>query len=135
MAISHYTVGPGKLSFTSPSGSFESQITAARVTVNTNRGESLKVLSGEEIPGDSRYDFTLEASCLQDLKTSGIVDFSWKNMGKTVSFTYTPNNSLSATVTGQCLVDPISIGGNVGDRATSDFAWPCVGKPTFKPAA
>lgn len=135
MAISHYTVGPGKLSFTSPSGSFESQITAARVTVNTNRGESLKVLSGEEIPGDSRYDFTLEASCLQDLKTSGIVDFSWKNMGKTVSFTYTPNNSLSATVTGQCIVDPISIGGNVGDRATSDFAWPCVGKPTFKPAA
>lgn len=134
MAISSYTVGPGKLTFSSPSGSFESQITSARITTSASRSESLKVLSGEEIPGDSTYKFTLEATCLQDLKTAGIVDFSWKNMGKTVSFTYTPNSALKATVTGKVVVDPINIGGKVGERADSDFSWECIGKPAFTAA-
>mgnify|MGYP007017177171 CR=1 FL=1 len=135
MAIQQYTVGPGKLTFSSPSGSFESQVTAARVTVNSKRADDLKVLSGESIPGDSDYDFTLEGSCLQDLKKSGFVDYTWTNMGKTASFTYTPNNSLGATVTGQVVIDPISVGGNVGERATSDFAFPCVGRPKFTGAS
>ena len=135
MAIQHYTVGPGKLTFSSPSGSFESQVTAARVTASSKRSDDLKVLSGESIPGESDYTFNLEGSCLQDLKKSGFVDFTWTNMGKTASFTYTPNSSLAATVTGQVVIDPISVGGNVGERATSDFSFPCVGLPKFKGAA
>lgn len=135
MAIQSYTVGPGKLTFSSPAGSFESQVTSARVTVSSKRSDDLKVLSGESIPGESDYTFNLEGSCLQDLKKSGFVDFTWTNMGKTASFTYTPNSSLAATVTGQVVIDPISVGGNVGERATSDFSFPCVGLPKFKGAA
>lgn len=131
MAISYYTVGPGKLTFSTPSGSFESQITAARLTTSSNRTDDLKVLSGESIPGESNYKFNLEGSCLQDLKKSGLVDFTWTNMGKTANFTYTPSNAISATVTGQVVIDPISIGGNVGERATSDFSFACVGTPKF----
>lgn len=135
MAIQSYTVGPGKLTFSSPAGSFESQVTSARVNVSSKRSDDLKVLSGESIPGESDYTFNLEGSCLQDLKKSGFVDFTWTNMGKTSSFTYTPNSSLGATVTGQVVIDPISVGGNVGERATSDFSFPCVGRPKFKGAA
>lgn len=135
MAINHYTVGPGKLTFSSPAGSFESQITAARVTVNSKRSDDLKVLSGESIPGESDYTYTLEGSCLQDLKKSGFTEFTWTNMGKPASFSYTPNNKLAAKVEGQVVVDPITIGGTVGERATSDFAFPCVGKPRFTAGA
>lgn len=135
MAIKHFVVGPGKLTFSSPSGSFESQVTSARVNVSSKRSDDLKVLSGESIPGESEYTFTLEGSCLQDLTKSGFADFTWTNMGKTVSFTYTPNDALKATVTGKVVIDPISIGGNVGERATSDFAFPCVGQPKLTPGA
>ncbi len=133
MAIQSYNVGPGKLTFSSPSGSFESQVTSARVTVSSKRSDDLKVLSGESIPGESDYTFNLEGSCLQDLKKSGFVDYSWNNMGKTATFTYTPNNALGGKVEGQVVIDPISIGGNVGERATSDFSFPCVGRPKFTP--
>lgn len=135
MAIKHYTVGPGKLTFSSPAGTFESQVTAARVTPSANRADSLKVLSGEEIPGESNYTFTLDISLLQDLTKSGIVEFSWNNMGKTASFTYTPSNAVKATITGQVVIDPISVGGTVGERATSDASFPCVGTPKFTAGA
>lgn len=131
MAISHYTVGPGKLTFSSPAGSFESQVTSARVNVSSKRSDDLKVLSGESIQGESDYNFTLEGSCLQDLKKSGFTEYTWNNMGKTATFTYTPNNKLGAKVEGEVVIDPISVGGNVGERATSDFAFPCVGRPKF----
>ncbi|CAM4368529.1 MULTISPECIES: hypothetical protein [Corynebacterium] len=135
MAISSYIVGPGSLTFSSPAGTFSSQITSAKVTTSSKRSDPLKVLSGEEIPGESDYTFTLEATALQDLSKSGIVDFSWKSMGKTADFTYTPNTKEGAKVSGKCVIDPISIGGDVGERATSDFSFQCLGKPSFTPKA
>lgn len=138
MAIKHYTVGPGTLKFTigsasSGSTSFESQITKAVVNTSVDRGDSLNVLSGESIGGTPDYKAQLEFSCLQDLTANGIVDWSWKNMGKDAQFTYTPSTEVGATVTGKVTVDPISIGGEVKGRATSDVTFQCVGMPTFTP--
>ena len=134
MAIRAYTVGPGTLTFTGAKAEqVSSHITAARITTNANRGDNLKVLSGEEIPGESTYTFALEVSCLQDLDQHGLIDFSWTYMGTAVPFVYTPNTENEAQVSGQVVVDPISIGGPVGDRATSDFTWNIVGKPEFSP--
>lgn len=134
MAIRAYTVGPGTLTFTGTNTAIQSQVTAARVTTNANRGDDLKVLSGETIPGESTYTFALEVTVLQDIVAKGIIDFSWVNMGKQVDFTYTPNTESRATITGKVVVDPISVGGPVGDRATSDFTWNIVGTPKFTPA-
>lgn len=136
MAIRAYTVGPGTLTFSGGKAEqVSSHITAARITTKADRGDNLKVLSGEEIPGESTYSFALEVSCLQDLMVDGLVDFSWNYMGQVVPFVYTPNTANEAMVSGQVVVDPISIGGAVGDRATSDFTWNCVGRPTFSPLA
>lgn len=135
MAIKTVTVGPGSLTFSTPAGTFSSQITSCRVATSANRGDTLRVLSGEEIAGESTYEYSLEATCLQDLNKSGIVDFSWTNAGKTADFTYTPSTSNGAKIVGKCVVDPIAIGGPVGERATSDFTWLVVGAPAFTPSA
>lgn len=133
MAIKSVTVGPGDLTFATDSQTFASQITSARVTVGVNRGDELKVLSGESIPAEATYTYELEATALQDLSANGIVDWSWKQAGKVASFVYTPNKANAATVKGSVVVDPISVGGEVGQRATSDFTFPIVGTPTFTP--
>lgn len=134
MAINATTVGPGTLTFSNPSATVASQITAARVNTSARRGDTLKVLSGEEIASESDYGFTLEFSCLQDMVANGLVDFSWKNRGKTASFTYTPNTAAKGTIAGSVVVDPISVGGPVGERATSDVTWNIVGVPRFTPS-
>lgn len=133
MAIKSVTVGPGDLTFATDNQTFASQITSARVTVGVNRGDELKVLSGESIPAEATYTYELEATALQDLSANGIVDWSWKQAGKTATFTYTPNKANAATIKGTVVVDPISVGGEVGQRATSDFTFPIVGTPTFTP--
>lgn len=133
MAIKSVTVGPGDLTFATDSQTFASQITSARVTVGVNRGDELKVLSGESIPAEATYTYELEATALQDLTANGIVDWSWKQAGKTAAFVYTPNKANAATIKGTVVVDPISVGGEVGQRATSDFTFPIVGTPTFTP--
>lgn len=133
MAIKSVTVGPGDLTFATDSQTFASQITSARVTVGVNRGDELKVLSGESIPAEATYTYELEATALQDLSANGIVDWSWKQAGKIASFVYTPNKANAATIKGNVVVDPISVGGEVGERATSDFTFPIVGTPTFTP--
>lgn len=133
MAIKSVTVGPGDLTFATDSQTFASQITSARVTVGVNRGDELKVLSGESIPAEATYTYELEATALQDLSANGIVDWSWKQAGKVASFVYTPNKANAATIKGTVVVDPISVGGEVGQRATSDFTFPIVGTPTFTP--
>ncbi|MFR9919946.1 hypothetical protein ACL1G5_10335 [Corynebacterium striatum] len=131
MAISSYVVGPGSLTFTTPSGSFEAQITKAQVTPAVNAGDDMKVLSGEKLGGKRDYTATLDVTCLQDTSTTGLVAYSYNNAGKTVSFTYTPNTSAGVKIAGQCIVDPISVGGEVGSRATSDFSWSCPDLPKF----
>lgn len=138
MAISTYTVGPGTLKFTLAGASksetpFESQVTKCVINTSADRGDQLNVLSGESIGSEPDYKAQLEVSVLQDLKKNGIVDWSWTNMGKEATFTYTPNTAEAATVTGKCTIDPISIGGEVKSRATSDFTWDCIGMPTFTP--
>lgn len=135
MAIASVVTGPGTLTFSSPAGTFSSQITSLKVTTSVKRGDALKVLSGEEIPPESNYSAQLEGSCLQDLTQNGFVEFTWKNMGKETSFVFEPNKALGAAVSGKVLIDPISIGGKVGERATSDFSFACVGMPKFDPKA
>lgn len=135
MAIKSYMVGPGTLSFTTPSLEISAQVTKAVVTPNVETGDNIHVLSGEVLAGDRTYTGQLEVTALQDLTKSGLIDFSWTNAGKEVSFTYTPNTAEGAKIAGKCVVDPISVGGDAKTRATSDFTWQCPTLPTFTPKA
>ncbi|OFT50498.1 hypothetical protein HMPREF3153_09740 [Corynebacterium sp. HMSC06C06] len=133
MAIKSYVVGPGTLTLSTPALDLAAQVTKCAVTPSVDREDPLHVLSGESRAGDSKYSATLDVTFLQDLSKSGIVDYSWQNAGKEVAFTYTPNTAEGAKVTGVITMDPVSIGGDVKSRATSDVSWQCTGLPKFAP--
>ncbi|MFW9180588.1 hypothetical protein ACOI9H_01690 [Corynebacterium striatum] len=135
MAIASYTVGPGTLTFTlgTPTQDISAQVTKAEIKPQVEKGDNLKVLSGESLAGDRSYSATLDVTLIQDLAKSKIIDWSWSNAGKTATFTYKPSTAAGATITGPVVIDPIQIGGEVGSRATSDFSWDCPSLPTFTP--
>jgi hypothetical protein len=68
---------------------------------------------------------------VQDLDTAGLVAWSWAHKGEDVPFTYTPSTAVGTAITGTVTVDPLSIGGDIGSKPTSDFTWTCVGFPTL----
>jgi len=130
-------LGPGtlKVGETGTEIDFTCQVTAARVEWEVDAEDAVQVLCGDSVPGARTYSAVLTGSVLNDMgATVGIIEFSWANKGTTQPFTFHPSTNTGVKqVTGELIVDPLSIGGDeVGQNMTSDFEWACVGEPDLE---
>lgn len=126
-------LGPGSLTVGAVGAplDFSGRCTSAKVTWKVDTSDDVPVLSGSTIAGDRTYTATLEATVYQDdlyPGPGGLVDYSWANKGAQVPFTYTPYTGGRA-ITGELIVDPLDVGGDVQKKNTSDLKWGCVGEP------
>ena len=128
-------LGPGSLIFgaTGQTLDISCQVTACKVTFDSDKEDDLPTLCGGTITGEKIYTAKLEASAAQDLETNGLIDWTWKNAGKQVPFTVIPTEGEAAAVKGTVTVDPVEYGGDVKKRNISDAEWDIVGLPTFTP--
>jgi hypothetical protein len=94
-----------------------------------NSEDAITTLSGDTLGGARTYGAELDVTAVQDLDTAGLVAWSWAHKGEDVPFTYTPSTAVGTAITGTVTVDPLSIGGDIGSKPTSDFTWTCVGLP------
>lgn len=133
MAIQSFIVGPGSLIFGAPGDPDEmaAQITSCTLTPSTDVGDPVDVLSGEQLPGERETTWVLEGTFLQDLKATGITAYTLDNAGLTKPFTYIPNNAHDRSASGNVIIDPTAIGGDVKARATADFEFSVVGTPAL----
>src|SRR5262245_24058217 len=130
-------LGPGELSVgeTGTAVDFTCQVTAAQVEWEVDEGDDTPVLCGETVPGERTYSSHLTGTLFQDLgAASGIVEYSWLHKGEEVPFTFVPNTAAAKQVSGNLILDPLSVGGDeAGANMTSDFDWAIVGEPTLGP--
>lgn len=128
-------LGPGSLTFGDVGSLLDisCQVTACKITTDFDAEDDLPTLCGGVIKGSRSYTFTVEATAAQDLEKGGLIDWTWKNAGKEVPFTFTPLSGSAAAVKGRVVIDPVEFGGDVAKRNTSDFKFSCVGSPTFTP--
>jgi hypothetical protein len=126
-------LGPGTLTVGTVGAplDFSGQCTSAAVTWKVDNEDDTPVLNGGVLAGDRTYTATLEATVYQDdLAAGGLVDYSWANKGTQVPATYTPYSG-GRSITGQLIVDPLDVGGDVNKRNTSDIKWAFVGEPAL----
>jgi len=126
-------LGPGSLAIGAVGSSvdFAPRCTSAKIVPKVDTSDDVPVLDGSTVAGDRTYSATLEATVYQDdlyPGPGGLVDFSWANRGLQVPATYTPYAGGRA-ITGELIVDPLEIGGDVGKKNTSDLKWAFVGFP------
>ncbi|UEA83102.1 hypothetical protein [Tsukamurella paurometabola] len=130
-------LGPGSLIFGSGTGAslldISCQVTAAKITFDSDKEDDLPTLCGDTIAGEKLYTSKLEFSAGQDNEKDGLIDWTWKNAGKEVPFTFIPKEGEAAAVNGRVIVDPVEYGGDVKKRNISDAEWDIVGLPTFTP--
>lgn len=133
MPIKSFIVGPGSLVFGAPGDPDEmsAQITSCTATPSTDVGDVLAVLSGEELPGDRTTTWVLEGNFLQDLTETGITTYTLEHDGDQVPFVYIPNEVHGRSLSGNVIISPTAIGGDVKERATSDFEFSIVGQPAL----
>ena len=114
------------------------QVTACSVnpTENVDTEDAIHVLCGDVLPASDTvdYSYTLSGTVLQDLSAGGVVDFTWTNAGEEVPFEFVPDDTGADMVTGTTRVIPLTIGGDVPSRPTSDFEWAIIGTPAWTPS-
>jgi hypothetical protein len=124
-------LGPGTLTIGTVGSplDFSGQAPSAAVTWDKDSEDNVKVLSGATIGGDVTYTASLAVTVYQDdLSDGGLVEYTWSHKGEQVPFTYTPYSG-GKSITGELVIDPLDVGGEVGKKNTSDIEWTCVGEP------
>lgn len=134
MPAKTYKVGPGELVLgeTGTPSDFSCQFSDIALEPTKNTEDALKVLCGDEIPGDVSYAWALRGTLIQDLGDQGISLYCLSNAGKTVPFRFIPKTGANG-FSGNLVVDPTRIGGEVGRTATADFEFAVVGTPVLVP--
>lgn len=130
------TLGPGSLTFGEVGVDqldISCQVTAAKVSFDSDKEDDLPTLCGGVITGEKTYTSKLEFSAAQDLEANGLIDWTWKNAGKEVPFSFSPRNDEVSTIAGRVTIDPVEFGGDVKKRNISDAEFDIVGLPTFTP--
>lgn len=131
MAIKASKLGPGVLTLgeTGTTTEFGSQCTKIQIDPETKDGEIIAVLSGEELVDGADDTYKLTGEFLQDYSVEGLVLWTWTHHGEQMPYTFTPNSAEALTMTGQCIIRRVMIGGDVKKRNTSPFEFVGVGEP------
>lgn len=139
MPVKSTKLGPGTLTVgaTGTLMDFSCQMSAAQVTWEVESEDDVIMLCGDTKPGSRTYNASLTGTVDQDLTDeAGAVAWTWANKGTVQPFEFVPNTAAGATVTGDVMVDPLSVGGDTGGAdMTSDFTWAVVGEPDLAWAA
>jgi hypothetical protein len=135
MPVSTTKLGPGTLTLGETGTELDAscQLLGAMVEWDKDKEDDETTLCGDVVPGDMTYTATLSGTVYQDLaEATGLVAYTWEHKGETVAFEFVPNTAAGATVTGDVIVDPLTVGGDeMKVKMQSDFEWDCVGEPTI----
>lgn len=136
MAIKSFKMGPGVLTF----GVGGAQVASAQVTKcavecdeSVKSTDAIPVLSGEELPQQDTVSLAwkLSGTVIQDIAAADLVSYTWANATDEVPFTFMPNTVEDREVTGTVRIVPLTLGGDVDARNTSDFTWAIIGTPVL----
>lgn len=133
MAVNTLTVGAGTFTIGAAGAltNFSSQVTSVKLVPSAETGDSIIVLSGESVAGDFSETYTIEGTMLQDFGTaSSKTEWLYTHSGETHVFEFDPATTGATKITGSLVVTAIEIGGDVRQKASSDFSFNCIGKPT-----
>lgn len=138
MAISSFKMGPGSLTFSAGAQVASAQVTKCAVECDESvkTTDAIPVLSGEELPrqDEATLAWKLTGAVIQDIQAAGLVSFTWDNAGAEVTFIFIPNTVEDRQVSGTVRIVPLSLGGDVNARNTSDLSWAIIGTPDLDAA-
>jgi len=128
-AVKSHRLGPGSLKFGATGSEVEFAVGVRKCSIEpeTEDGDVIEVLSGDEISDGDEDTYNLTGEILQSYEASSFIAWAHKNHRAEVPFLFTPDNDKDFAVKGTCKVRRVAIGGDVKARNTSEFEFPGVG--------
>lgn len=124
-----HKLGPGSLALgeTGTSVEFAVALRSCTVEPETDEGDSLPVLSGDEFDEGDEDSFTLSGTLLENYDLDSVQVWAHLNRGTKVPFLFRPDNDKALGIKGEVKVRRIAFGGDVKERNEVDFEFPGVG--------
>ena len=137
MAIKKQKLGPGTLVIGETGSGMEmaKQATAVAIEPSYSDGDRQIVLSGDVDQEAAEWEGTLTSTFFQDYDGEGLLAWTWQHDGETMPFTFVPNTAAGFEVSGEVVIRPATIGGDVDAENTSEVEWSLPKKPTITPVA
>jgi hypothetical protein len=119
-----------------PGDDFACQATNVRMTPSgEDDGDAVETLCGDQIAAGKKVSWVLAGTAIQDFDDpDGFQSYCLDNSTLTVAFSWSPS-ATSPTYTGNVVIVPLEIGGDVNSRLTTDFEFDMDGPPTVTPPA
>lgn len=132
MAITDSQQGPGTL--TLGGTDYGVQISNVRLEANKNTEEGTPTLGVPKPAAIVTTTWSLIGGAIQDWEdAAGFIKYAFDNDGVEVAFSWVPVSEGGPTFAGQCVVSPITIGGDIATQLISDWEFPVSGEPTWTP--
>ena len=124
MPVVDTRVGPGTLTFGASPLDFSCQVASAALVPDNAEDDVTPTLCDPKPVAPVTTTWTLEGTVIQDFEDpDGFQKYCFDNGNATVPFEYVPNTDVGTTFTGEVLIVPIQIGGEVAEQSTVDFAF------------
>lgn len=126
MTVKSHKLGPGslKLGTVGSEAEFNMALRSCQVVPETDDGETLPVLSGEEVDEGDDETYALEGTVLQSYDVDSFLVWAHTFAGQVLPFRFVPDNDKMLSVVGEVKVRRVQIGGDVKERNESDFSFP-----------
>lgn len=126
MAVKAHKLGPGHLTFGDVGSLVEFGVALRECTVepSVDEGNTVKVLSGDEIEDGETESYSLKGKVYQSYDRDSLLIWAHVHAGELVPFTFEPSDDAALGVKGTIKVRRINIGGKVDERNETDFEFP-----------
>jgi len=133
VAITDSQQGPGTL--TLGGTDYGVQISNVRLEANKNTEEGTPTLGVPKPAAIVTTTWSLVGGAIQDWEDAeGFIKYAFDNDGVEVAFSWVPATDKGVTIAGNCVVSPITIGGDIATQLISDWEFPVSGDPTWTTA-
>jgi hypothetical protein len=127
-------LGPGTLTLGTPGVDHSFQVSAIALTPSVDSVDGTPTLAVPDPAPETNTSYSLDGSAIQDYAAAaGLQRYCYDNDGDLIDFIWVTNTGVGAgaTLTGKCVVRAFTMGGAVAEQVTTDFSWPCEGKPVW----
>lgn len=114
-----------------PGTAFACQASTIKITPSfDDDGDAVETLCGDTMPAGKKESWTLNGTSIQDFDDpDGFLAYCYEHSLETVAFSWQPNIVGAPTITGNCVIRALELGGDVNARLTTDWEWDISGKP------
>ena len=133
MAVQAMKLGDGSLEFTLNEAkmSFSGQSTKTLYSPEYKVEDPTDVLNGEQYQEPGKLSGKISGELLQDYGTNSLLVWCHEHAGEIAQFEFVPNTAGALQISGECMITPVDVGGDVAKTNSASYEFPVVGKAKF----